>query len=65
MKLLRFKFHQNRTINKKIDFFEGGTANSEGGQGIILKKKNIKPTKCHPEISLCTKFHPNWTMGKC
>ena len=24
MKMLCFKFHQNRTINEELDFFEGG-----------------------------------------
>ena len=40
MKLL-FKFHQNRTINKEIDFSEGGGGGEFiGGLGVILKKKN-------------------------
>ena len=64
MKLLRFKFHQNRTINKKIDFFEGGTANSEGGRGVISKKKNRKPTNFHPKMNIFMKFHLNQKMVK-
>ena len=37
--MLFFKFHQNRTIDKKIYFFEEGTANSEDGRVVIAKKK--------------------------
>ena len=29
--MLCFKFHQNRTINEKVDFFEGGAAYTERG----------------------------------
>ena len=31
MKMLCFKFHQNRPINEKFDFFEGEGGGAPGG----------------------------------
>ena len=30
-----------------------------------LEKKICKPHNCFPKMISHTKFHPNWTMGKC
>ena len=37
MKLLGFKFQQNRTINEKFDFFEGGGGGRRGKWPSIYK----------------------------
>ena len=38
MKMLCFKFHQNRPINEEFDFFEGGGGGPPGGEGAPIYK---------------------------
>ena len=62
------KFHQNRTINEEIHFFEGqggrGRIQSRGMGGISKEKKG-KRHKCPPKINLRSNFQLNCSMGKC
>ena len=43
--------------------FKGGTISKK--KTILKEEKKCKRNKCHLKINLCSKFHPNRTMGKC
>ena len=38
MKMLCFKFHQNRPINEEFDFFDEGAKRPPGGKGVPIHK---------------------------
>ena len=56
MKMLRFKFHQNRTINEEFDFFEAG-------KGTHLQISILINIGKHMEI-LHHKFQQNRTINE-
>ena len=57
-----FKFHQNRTINEELDFFEGGGA--PRGLGGLYIHKFISQLLLVNIRKCCFKFHQNRTINK-
>ena len=66
MKMLCFKFYQNRLINEEFDFW--GEPNSfgslEGGVGVWFQNREKYPWAILRRTRRYTKFYPNRTIGK-
>ena len=61
---------QNQSTHHILSESDYGKVFKSGGETgakfrVGIQKKTCKTHKCHSKINLCSKFHPNRTMGKC